>query len=398
MDRRLSAPYADVIHTSQKGSAMTSESEREIEESPEELDGEEKTLDEKKSARERWEQGQRDLVTQVIDYTLGTLADLVADSFIDLQPEYQRRDRWDLTRKSRLIESFLLNIPIPPIFLNEDEYGQYSIIDGKQRIGAVIEFLQDGYPLKGLDVFYEANGKMFSQLDITLQRVLRTRASLRATILLHVSDPSLKYDVFDRLNTGGVSLNAQEVRNNAYRGPYNSLVMEISEDPRFHRALQINKSSAIWREMRDAELVLRYFTFREDWRSYSGSISSALNENMRQNVNLEGPALERLRAEFFETLEKAVAAFGEVLFRRWQPIKGVARKQLLVAIYDAQMLAVRDFSLAAIKEGAAEIEAGMKELFSDARFASTVDAATNTTASFHIRVEMVRELLARVVG
>ncbi|MFI6941944.1 DUF262 domain-containing protein [Streptomyces sp. NPDC050418] len=379
---------------------MSSSVEPDIEETAEQLDSTEKTLEEKESARARWEQGQRDLVTQVIDYTLGTLADLVKESFIDLEPEYQRRDRWDLTRKSRLIESFLLNIPIPPIFLNEDEYGQYSIIDGKQRVGAVIEFLDDRYALKGLDVFYEANDKTFSELDITLQRVLRTRASLRATILLHVSDPTLKYDVFDRLNTGGVALNAQEVRNNAFRGPYNALIMEISEAPEFHDALRIERkeTSAIWREMRDAELVLRYFTFRENWRSYSGSVAVALNENMRQNVNLDETRLSALRAEFFESLEKAKAAFGEVLFRRWQPQKSAARKQLLVAIYDAQMLAVRDVSLAAIEANAAEIEAGMKALFSDPAFASTVDAATNTTASFHVRVEMVSKLVRETVG
>ncbi|MFB6855874.1 DUF262 domain-containing protein [Streptomyces sp. NPDC056341] len=379
---------------------MSNSIEPDIEETAEELDGEEKTLAEKQSARARWEQGQRDLVTQVIDYTLGTLSDLVKEAFIDLEPEYQRRDRWDLIRKSRLIESFLLNIPIPPIFLNEDEYGQYSIIDGKQRVGAVIEFLDDRYALKGLDVFYEANGKRFSELDITLQRVLRTRASLRATILLHVSDPTLKYDVFDRLNTGGVALNAQEVRNNAFRGPYNALIMEISETPELHEALQIEtkENSAIWREMRDAELVLRYFTFRDSWESYSGSVAVALNENMRQNVSLAQGELDALRVEFFETLEKAKAAFGEVLFRRWQPQKGAARKQLLVAIYDAQMLAVKDVPLSAIRENSAEIEAGMKLLFSDPHFASTVDAATNTTASFRIRVEMVRDLVRRVVA
>ncbi|MEU7122135.1 DUF262 domain-containing protein [Streptomyces zaomyceticus] len=376
------------------------EFESDIEETAEQLDATDTTIEEKKSARARWEQGQRDLVTQVIDYTLGTLSDLVRDSFIDLEPEYQRRDRWDLVRKSRLIESFLLNIPIPPIFLNEDEYGQYSIIDGKQRVGAVIEFFNDSYSLKGLDVFYEANGKKFSELDITLQRVLRTRASLRATILLHVSDPSLKYDVFDRLNTGGVALNAQEVRNNAFRGPYNAMIMKISEAPEFHEALQIEKkeTSAIWREMRDAELVLRYFTFRENWRSYSGSVAVALNENMRQNVNLDEARLEELRAEFFETLEKAKAAFGEVLFRRWQPAKGAARKQLLVAIYDAQMLAVREVPLESIEANSAAIESGMKELFSNPSFASTVDAATNTTASFHVRVEMVSNLVRETVG
>ena len=84
--------------------------------------------------RVRWERAQRDLITTVLDYNLQTVASLVTDQRINLNPAYQRRDRWDVTRKSRLIESFLMNVPLPPVFLNEDDYGSYSIIDGKQRI------------------------------------------------------------------------------------------------------------------------------------------------------------------------------------------------------------------------------------------------------------------------
>jgi hypothetical protein len=80
-----------------------------------------------------WEKKQRDLVTSVVDYNLGTLSQLSTDGTIDLSPKYQRRFRWDKERQSLLIESFLMNVPVPPIFLNEDKYGQYSVIDGKQR-------------------------------------------------------------------------------------------------------------------------------------------------------------------------------------------------------------------------------------------------------------------------
>ena len=80
-----------------------------------------------------WEQHQRELLTSVLDYNLNTLAELVTDRQIDLSPRYQRRDRWKADRQSRLIESFLMNVPVPPVFLNEDDYGRYSVIDGKQH-------------------------------------------------------------------------------------------------------------------------------------------------------------------------------------------------------------------------------------------------------------------------
>jgi hypothetical protein len=85
-----------------------------------------------------WEAKQRELVTSVVDYNLGTLAQLVQDGTIDVSPKYQRRFRWDNERQSKLIESFLMNVPVPPIFLNEDQYGQYSVIDGKQRLIDII--------------------------------------------------------------------------------------------------------------------------------------------------------------------------------------------------------------------------------------------------------------------
>jgi Protein of unknown function DUF262 len=101
---------------------------------------------------EFWEERQRDLVTSVLDYNLGTLSDLVQTNRIDLSPDYQRRDRWDPARQSKLIESFLMNVPVPQIFLNEDDYGQYSVIDGKQRLGAINEFMRGRLRLRRLEV------------------------------------------------------------------------------------------------------------------------------------------------------------------------------------------------------------------------------------------------------
>ena len=104
---------------------------------------------------EKFLTGQNQLVFQSSDLSLGSIAEMVASEAIDIKPKYQRRERWDTVKQSALIESFLLNIPVPPIFLAEDEYGKYSVIDGKQRITAISKFINEGLKLKELDKFKE---------------------------------------------------------------------------------------------------------------------------------------------------------------------------------------------------------------------------------------------------
>src|SRR4051794_37189186 len=137
---------------------------------------------------------------------------------IDLSPKHQRRERWEIERQSELIESFLLNVPVPPIYLAEEEYGIYSIIDGKQRINAVSGYLNNAFKLKRLSEFSELNGSRFRNLPKALQSALRVRPHLRVITLLKQSHTRLKYEVFVRLNRGGIRLNNQEIRNVAFRG------------------------------------------------------------------------------------------------------------------------------------------------------------------------------------
>ena len=111
-----------------------------------------------------WEQKQRELVTNVVDYNLGTLADLIGQNVIDLAPKYQRRFRWNTVRQSMLIESFLMNVPVPPIFLNEDEYGKYSVIDGKQRLTAIWRYVSDAFPLLRTAEFSDLGGPRWPAL------------------------------------------------------------------------------------------------------------------------------------------------------------------------------------------------------------------------------------------
>ncbi len=251
--------------------------ERDVEESENELDSQADS-----DPVDFWERKQRELVTSVVDYNLSTLADLVTQGTIDLSPRYQRRNRWDKKRQSKLIESFLMNVPVPPIFLNEDKekYGHYSIIDGKQRLTAIHEFFRGRLELRNLEVFSDANGLTIDSMPPGLQNVLKTRPTLRAVIILRQSDEDVKFEVFQRLNTGGVKLNPQEIRNSAYPGPLNDLILDLSENSKFHRLLHITRKdrSALYQEMRDAEFVLRYFAFKDSWKTFKGGMKRHMDQ------------------------------------------------------------------------------------------------------------------------
>jgi hypothetical protein len=342
-----------------------------------------------------WESKQRELVTSVVDYNLSTLADLINTKTIDLNPRYQRRFRWDQDRQSKLIESFLMNVPVPPIFLNEDKYGQYSVIDGKQRLMAIHEFMRGRLVLTGLQVFADCNGQSFDNLHPDLQSVIRLRPTLRAIIILRQSDVDVKLEVFQRLNTGGVKLNPQEIRNSAYPSPLNDLILDLSVLPAFHKLLGIRnkEDSAIYQEMRDAEFVLRYFTFKESWKSFSSRVKSCLDHFMVDNQRMSKRKLEDLKSEFLKTIEAVEAAFGEHAFRRYQPEKDRWRRQVLASLYDAQMLACHGVEPDDLRPHRAKIVTKMKRLFRAEDFQTSITSGTNTPTLFQHRVQAVKELI-----
>lgn len=348
---------------------------------------------------EFWVSKQKELVTSVVDYNLSTLVDLIRDQAIDLDPRYQRRLRWDSAKQSRLIESFLMNVPVPPVFLNEDEYGRYSVIDGKQRLAAIYNFFNNNLMLEKLKIFSDINENKFADLPIKLRNIIRTRPTIRAVIILKQSDRDIKYEVFQRLNTGGAHLNAQEIRNNAFHGSLNSLIMEISESRLFHASLGIKnkQKSGIYQEMRDAELVLRYFTFKDNWETFTGGLKSAMDAFMENHRNPSESDLDALRSKFRNTIGVVTAVFGEHAFHRWMPERQDWRRHVLASLYDAEMFACQDFIENEVRPHSNQIIGEFKKLFSDDAFRRSIDAATNSSSFFKDRIRTLKNLITKVI-
>ncbi|MER8425008.1 MULTISPECIES: DUF262 domain-containing protein [unclassified Mesorhizobium] len=276
----------------------------------------------------------------------------------NLRPEYQRRLRWDNKKKSKLIESFIMNVPVPPVFLYEKELGRFEVMDGQQRLNAISEFFSGSFALEGLDIWPALNGRNYSALPPLVRRGLERAKISAITLMSDNSSPAedsldLRAQVFERLNTGGERLNQQELRNSLYSGEFNALLIELSETRAFTDAWEIpnhedntradGTSSAelsantLFKRMADVEIVLRFFAFREP-KDIAGSVRSMLDGTMKRLRRPDAAALQTLRQEFVQALELCVAIFGPHIFRL--PPNGDKPGKISRPLYDAEMVAV----------------------------------------------------------
>jgi hypothetical protein len=249
--------------------------------------------------------------------------------------------------------------------------------------------------LRGLESFKQINGLRFRELPKKLQNALKIRPYLRVITLLRQSHPELKYEVFIRLNRGGIRLNNQEIRNVAFRGPLNDAIYTCAEHQLLRKALKVDgPKAAAYQQMQDAEYVLRFFTLVEVWESFSGSLVRSMDHFMLQNRDAEPKVVERLAQDFNQTLERTHRLWGNMAFQRWDGERW--RQQALAGLFDAQMIACfllseKDFARAEQKRSS--IINHTKRLFADPNFEEAVRLGTNTPARLRFRVNAVREIL-----
>lgn len=292
------------------------------------------------------------IVRTNLDYSIDYLKSSLETS-IDLEPQYQRRSRWDIKKRSLLIESLLLNIPIPPIFLFEIEYGQYEVVDGRQRLETLKDYLENLFPLKNLTFWKELNGKRFKELPIIIQRGL-LRRTISATVLLAEttrpddSEIDVRMVLFNRLNTGGVQLNPQELRNALYDGHFNNMLFAVSRTDLFTNVWSIPKktpneendppkaliNNALYKSMADCELVLRFFAIRETiLDNLKGSLKSLLDKCMKKHKDDSKESAEKSKELFNTTLNDLYSLFDS------KPFVVPSLNKPSRALYDALMVA-----------------------------------------------------------
>lgn len=290
----------------------------------------------------RYAKGDIRIVTESARYSLAGILAMLQETVegeagqkelrYKLDPEYQRRHRWSVERKSRLIESFLMNVPVPPVFLYERDLARFEVMDGRQRLTALSDFYADKFPLTGLQYWSDLDGRTYSQLPSKVRdgidrRYISSIILLKETAATEEQAAMLKKMVFERLNSGGVKLGSQETRNAVYDGPLNKLCLELSENEMFRRMWGIPLDPALeepddedaeevadestkagkrmFEKMEDVELVLRFFAYRQidSFKAGLNKISEFLDRFIIEGNRFSDTLLGEYRAMFESTVE-----------------------------------------------------------------------------------------------
>lgn len=245
------------------------------------------------SLQEQLDINRRNVSFDNYDITVRQLYSMIAERQIELQPEYQRHFVWDSTRQSQLIESIFLGIPIPNLFMATNTDSTWEVIDGLQRLTTIVNFVGDQdvrlrtnpntqkLRITGLDKVTEMNGFTYEDLPMSVQHMFMTRP-IRVTVLNDKSDFSVRYDLFERLNTGGVILHPQEIRNCVYIGEFKDFITECSEKAEFNNSVKTTENAE--RTGSRDELILKFFAYFEDRSLFVHSVKEFLNDYMEKKT------------------------------------------------------------------------------------------------------------------
>jgi len=343
---------------------------------------------------------ERTVKTQSVEYDLETLVKKIHRGVIKLNPDYQRKHRWPDDYSSRLMESLILNIPIPIIYISqdvdvdtevEDEISRYSVIDGQQRLTAIYNFFKNKYPLQGLEVLSELNDSLYSDLPPFLIRRLEER-TIRCLRIDSTLDTQVKYDIFERLNSGAVKLEAQELRNATCRGPFKQLIKKLAKNEDFVTITKLSQKSARVKKMEDEELVLRYFavTYDRGYLDYKGQFKKFLTDKMAQFNEYDEDVLSDMENGFETTMKKIRKSFGEEPFAKYRFEKDEFKKMssFNAAVFDA---VVYPFSKVGTDCSATYLD--FKKLFSDTDFFASVEGSVNDFTKIDNRIQKALEVI-----
>jgi len=331
--------------------------------------------------------------------------------YIERRAFYQRRGRWTATMKSRLIESFILNIPVPSIILYKQDFNPYEVLDGQQRISAIQEFYENKLKLTELEFLPELNGHTYNRLPQKIRANIDRRSISSIVILAELTsnpeaDKFLKQKTFERLNSGRLNFSQQEMRNILYGGKFNEQLLKLARHPIFAEAWGIPtddnsrglEKNSIYKNMEDAELVLRFFALR-NIEHFQLEMADFLDLYMMKSLNFTTEDIDFLAHSFIHTLILAYRVYGKHLFKPFDPQSQTWSQQSNRFYYDATMLGFNkrllDFNQL-VSEKDRVIEA-TKNLFNkpEARF---LTGGGTSKAEIQERIGIFDEMLSQVIG
>jgi len=328
----------------------------------------------------------RILRTEQYDFSVSTLIGMMNKGEVTV-PDFQRRYVWSDRQASRLVESLIIQCPIPVIYMNQERDESFSVIDGNQRLNSLKRFVEDVFPLSGLTSYPELAGLKYSELDKRFQRHISNRV-LRCTVILKETHPQVKFDVFERLNSGAVALTRQELRHGLYFGTLLKTASAVAKELKLDSHFGSRKD----KRMKAEELVIRYWALSESIGAYEKPLASFISTYAETNRNPSDAVLNELSASIRTAHGRAVKLFGAHTFTFAKD----GRNRFNAAVFDAQMLPCSKLTKARFDVLLAKqdlVQEAYQELQNNADFTKSVTLATSDKAAVQGRIHKVTNLL-----
>lgn len=354
------------------------------------------------------EDSEKKILSQTKDFSIREFHTMINEGDLILRPEYQRNFVMDIKLSSKLIESILMDVPIPVIYLAEEKNGIYSVIDGQQRLTSFISFLDGKFPdgkdfaLTNLKVLKNLNKSYFADLDKSLQSKIK-KTTLHTIIIKKESPEDIKFEIFERLNTGSVKLNEDEIRNTIYRGEYIKLLAELENNDLFCKMVDRpnSKKRMIYRGM-----ILRFFALSEKtYLNYKPSMKQFCNKELRDNKNLTIEKQKEYRDRFRKVVELTYSVFGEKAFKRFNPgddidVNGKWNvSNVNMALFDIQLCGFVNYEKHQVIPKADAIREALIQLMSNNdTFIDSIEIATNDRVKVQRRFKIWLDTLEKIIG
>ena len=353
-----------------------------------------------------------DVITQ--QRTVDLLITRLREGELDLSPDFQRRSNlWNEARKSALIESILLRIPIPSLYVSEDEVGNYTVVDGLQRMCSIAHFVNVGalnkavatklnpLRLSGLQSLKEFENKSFEELPRPLQRRIQ-----EAELTLHVirvgTPTNVKFNIFFRINQGGLPLNAQEIRNALFHGEWRDRIRDLAQSSDFLRATEGRIKGE---RMEDLELVLRFVALHSlagKQRETDENLDEFLNNFVeKRSIRWDEDKWVQVRQAFERSMRAAPQVFGYMVFRKYSA-QGLARRPINRGLFETESVALArrsDSDLQVLSSRAGQVIEKFREEFEkDRDFYNSLLSATGRGSASNKRLEVIERIFDEVVN
>ena len=317
---------------------------------------------------------------------------MVDDGDIIPNPEYQRDYVYTDKQASKLVESVLMGIPIPTIYLCVEEDNTYSVIDGQQRITSLVRYLKNDFALNGLQELNELNGKCYKDLSKDIQKKLKS--SSLSTISLLKQSTALKYEIFARLNQGAVKLNPQELRNCIYRGTFNKMLDDIAAtNPHLHNLFHDDNNRKSYQER-----ILRFFALR-NYQDYQSSMLKTMNSYMELHRNDEEDEIKAAKDRFNNTIDIIKQVLGNEAFMAFDRNKNTILEKFSGSVYDSIIIPFSFFDKHSLIVNADKIrEAVMNVKMTDESYREDTYAATGSKVRVIRRIQTIYNLILSITG